>query len=387
MNIIIFPGCYPALKREAVSPRQALTEVKYFFPKFNDDMDVNSLVLAITRNLEYLDRLDPEYEFLYGPHEFSCRQVQESQEAFLRLILEVQDSKELNREIKKRFHVYRAAGRAGKRSVLFTGYYEPVFRASLVPDERFKYPIYMQPDDLLKIDLSQFSEKYKGDTIVARIEGRKVLPYYSRKEIESEKALKGKGLEIAWLEDPVDVAFLHIQGSGRLSLPDGNIISVGYAASNGRRYHSIGRYMIDEGYLSRDEVSMQGIRRFLESHPEIVEDVLNYNPSYVFFQTRENGPFGNINVILTPGRSIALDYRLFPKGALCFISTEKPVINSNGRITDWVKFSRFVMNQDTGGAIRGSGRADIYWGSGETAGIAAGNMKHEGDLYVLIKKP
>jgi membrane-bound lytic murein transglycosylase A len=145
--------------------------------------------------------------------------------------------------------------------------------------------------------------------------------------------------------------------------------------------------MLDKGYMSRDEMSMQGIRGYLSEHPEVVDEVLNHNPSYVFFRIVDNGPLGNIGVPLTAGRSIALDSGIFPKGAICFLSCEKPVINSNGNIESWTKFSRFVMNQDTGGAIKGAGRADIFWGNDQYAEIAAGHMNHEGDLYVLIKKP
>jgi membrane-bound lytic murein transglycosylase A len=350
-------------------------------------MDLVSLVNALEMNIGYLDRLDPEYIFSYGPHKFSCRQVRESQETFLRLILNIHDPEKLNREIKKNFNIYRAAGRVGNRHVLFTGYFEPVFEASLTPDERYKYPIYRVPENLIKIDLSLFNERYKDENIIGRIEGNNVLPYYSRKQIEAEKALNGRNLEIAWLKDPLDVAFLHIQGSGRLKLPDGNIITVGYSASNGRPYRSIGRYMLDKGYMSRDEMSMQGIRGYLSEHPEVVDEVLNHNPSYVFFRIVDNGPLGNIGVPLTAGRSIALDSGIFPKGAICFLSSEKPVINSNGNIESWTKFSRFVMNQDTGGAIKGAGRADIFWGNDQYAEIAAGHMNHEGEIYVLIKKP
>jgi membrane-bound lytic murein transglycosylase A len=145
--------------------------------------------------------------------------------------------------------------------------------------------------------------------------------------------------------------------------------------------------MLEKGLLAREEISMQSIRWYLAEHPEIMEEVLNHNPSYVFFQASGNGPFGNIGVPLTAGRSLALDSRLFPKGALCFISCKKPVVNGRGEITGWTDFSRFVLNQDTGGAIKGSGRADLFWGSGRYAELAAGNMKHDGKLYILIKKP
>jgi membrane-bound lytic murein transglycosylase A len=313
--------------------------------------------------------------------------VRESQEAFLELVSKNPDRGELNEKIRRDFLVYRATGRVGNNKVLFTGYYEPVYEGRLIPDETFKHPIYQKPDDLIKINLGLFRDEYAGKSIIARIEGKEVLPYFSRKQIEADNALANRGLEIAWLKDPLDVAFLHIQGSGRLKLPDESTISVGYQASNGQPYRSIGRYLLDRGLLSREEISMQSIRRYLSGHPEILEEVLNHNPSYVFFGLMENGPFGNIDVPLTPGRSVALDSRIFPKGALCFISTEKPVIDSNDEITGWTKFSRFFLNQDTGGAIKGSGRADIFWGSDQHAELAAGHMKHEGNLYMLIKKP
>ena len=380
-------GCYPALRKEAERPEEALSQIRFFYPKFHDDMDFSSLAQAIRSNLEYLHRLDPQYIFQYGPHEYTCLQVREAQEAFLELIQRNPDSGELNEKIRRDFLVYRARGRVGNNKVLFTGYYEPVYEGRLIPDETFKYPIYQRPDDLIKIDLGQFREEYAGKSIIARIEGKEVLPYFSREQIETDNALADRGLEIAWLKDPLDVAFLHIQGSGRLKMSDGSTISVGYQASNGRPYRSIGRYLLDKGLLSREEISMQSIRRYLSEHPEILEEVLNHNPSYVFFGLLENGPFGNIEVPLTPGRSVALDSNIFPKGALCFISTEKPVIDSNDEITGWNKFSRFIVNQDTGGAIKGSGRADIFWGSGPHAELAAGHMKHEGNLYILIKKP
>jgi len=380
-------GCYPVLKKEAVQPEEALRQVRFFPPKFSDDMDRDSLAQGVRGSLQYLNRLSPETIFHYGPQDFTRRQVRESLEAFLDLLSKGLPPDRLNKEIRKQFRIYRAAGRVGEKRVLFTGYFEPLYEGSLSADDTFKYPLYRRPDDLLRIDLSPFGDKFAGETITARIEGRKVLPYYSRDQIEEEKVLQGKGLELAWLKDPVDVAFLHIQGSGRLKLPDGKDILVHYQAANGRPYRSIGRYMIEKGFLTREEASMQGIRKYLTEHPEVLDMVLNYNPSYVFFQQEEIGPLGNINVVLTPGRSIALDSRIFPKGALGFISSEKPVVNDRGEITGWTKFSRFVLNQDTGGAIKGAGRVDIFWGNGPYAELAAGNLRHEGELYILIKKP
>jgi len=380
-------GCYPALEKKAQRPEEALIPVRFFYPKFHDDMNQESLILAIKRNTEYLNRLDPNKLIYYGPHKFTCQQIRESQEDFVKLITENPDPDQLNKEIRKNFLVYRATGQVGNKNVLFTGYFEPIYDGSLMIDDTFKYPLYRKPDDLIRIDLSLFSSKFKGQQIMARIEEKRVLPYYSRYQIETENALKGRNLEIAWLKDPIDVAFLHIQGSGRIKLPDGNTISVGYQASNGRPYHSIGRYLLDKGFLTIEQMSMQSIRRYLTEHPEVAQDVLDHNQSYIFFRILESGPFGSLNIPITPGRSLALDANLFPQGALAFISCEKPVVNDQGKITGWNKFSRFVLNQDTGGVIKGAGRADLFWGNGPYAELAAGHMKHDGELYILIKKP
>ncbi|MGD8226484.1 MAG: MltA domain-containing protein [Desulfobacteraceae bacterium] len=388
LTFVTLVGCYPALRKEAEQPADALSRIRFFYPKFKDDMNYASLEEAIARNLEYLNKLGPECVFEYGPHQYTCQQVLDSQKAFLEIISKRPDSRTLNKEIREGFLVYRAMGRIGNRHTLFTGYFEPVFEAGLTPDETFKYPIYQKPDDLITIDLSLFRDEFKGKSIVARIEGNEVTPYFSRRQIEVQKALEGRRLEIAWLRDPLDVDFLQIQGSGLLQLRDGTSLRVGYAAKNGRPYRSIGRYLMDRGLLEREEISMQRIRSYLSEHPEIVDEVLNHDPSYVFFRVLGEGPIvGSINVPLTSGRTVALDARLFPEGALAFISCKKPVVNEEGKITEWQDFSRFVLNQDTGGAIKGSGRADLFWGSGPYAEMAAGHMKHDGGLYILIEKP
>ncbi|HVP80445.1 MAG TPA: MltA domain-containing protein [Thermodesulfobacteriota bacterium] len=386
LTVAVLLSCSPFRKKEATQPEEALKQVRLFFPKFNDDLDRESLIQGVRRSLEYLDRLAPETLFRYGSDDFTRQQVRESQEVFLDLLSRGLDADQLNREIRKAFRVYRATGRKGTGRMLFTGYYEPIYEGRLTRDEVFRFPLYRLPNDLTRIDLSPFGEKFKGETIVARIEGKKVQPYFSRSQIEAERALEGKGLEIAWLKDPLDVFFLHIQGSGRLRLPDGQDFLVHYQASNGRPYRSIGQYMIEKGFLAREEMSMQAMRRYLTEHPEVRDEVLNQNPSYVFFHRVETGPWGSLGVLLTPGRSVALDPKFFPKGALGFISSQKPLINDQGEITTWTPFSRFVFHQDSGGAIKGPGRADIFWGSGPHAEVTAGHLRHEGELYILIKK-
>lgn len=223
---------------------------------------------------------------------------------------------------------------------------------------------------------------------MARMDGKSLIPYYTREEIVDGKTLEGKGLEIAWLRDALDLAILQIQGSGRVLLPHGDTIRVGYSASNGHPYRSIGRYMLDKGYIEHEDLSLQTIRSFVHDHPGMKERILNVNPSYIFFQLLDDeGPLGNIGVPLTPGRSIALDDRLLPKGALVFITCQKPVLGNDGEIVEWAPFSRFLLNQDTGGVIKGTGRADIFWGSDSYAEIAAGHLKHRGDIYFLVQKP
>lgn len=378
---------HSTLKKEAQRPEEALKPVFASYPIFRDDMDFEFLALAIRRNISYLKRLDPQRIFYYGPHQFTCREVLQCQEAFLDLISKSLTADQLNREIRMRFRIYRASGRAGNKKVLFTAYYEPVFDASLTPDDTFKYPLYRKPGDLLRLDLSPFDKKLRGESIPVRIQNSKVLPYFTRYQIEMEKVLEGKGLEIAWLKNPIDVHLLHIEGCGRLRLPHGKTIFVSYQASNGRPYRSFGRYLLEKGFLAPAQMSIENIRRFLSKHPEVLRNVLNHNDSYIFFQKVEQGPLGNINVPLTIGRSLALDSRLFPKGALAFISCHKPFVNSQGKVTGWTEFSRFVLNQDTGSAIKGAGRADLFFGNGSYAEAAAWHLKHYGDVYILMKNP
>jgi membrane-bound lytic murein transglycosylase A len=237
------------------------------------------------------------------------------------------------------------------------------------------------------VDLSLFSSAYDGKRIVGRISSRTLVPYHDRKEIDFNGALSGKAAPIAWVGDMVDLFFLHIQGSGKISLEEGGALNVHYHTSNGLPYKSIGKALIDSGKISREEMSMQAIRRYLEKHPEEARDIFGVNQSYVFFKIEEEGPFGCLGEALTTGRSIAVDKRIFPMASLSFIQTPIPLIDGDGKIQEWQDCTRFVLNQDTGGAIRGAGRADLFWGSGSYAEVAAGQLKHDGDLFVLIKKP
>jgi membrane-bound lytic murein transglycosylase A len=365
-------------------PMTLLSPEKY--PDFSDDMFLDGLEFAIHQSLQYLMRLSPQHRFTFGNDIVNAAQMKKSLTVFKDFLQKNPRAENINEFILKNYTVYASSGSEKNGKVLFTGYYEPYIEGSLQSSPTFTVPIYSIPSDLISVDLSPFSKELNGKKILARWNGKTVVPYHERTEIDFGDVLNGKAKPLVWVKDIVDAFFLHIQGSGKVYLKNGSSIHLHYHAVNGRPYRSIGKYLIEKGKIPRDEMSMQKIRQYLASHPEEIKTILGYNPSYVFFRVEEQGPVGAINVLLTPGRSIATDRRIFPLSALAFIESHKPYISGNGNIKKWASFSRFVLNQDTGGAIRGPGRADLFWGSGEYARLAAGHMQHPGNLYFLILK-
>ena len=383
----IFIACAAPVERPIIplpEPLELLNEKA--LPAFSDDLTVESLELAVARSLKYYERL-PEGRILrVGPAKYTAGEMKETLKIFLSILKSPEPWASKERRITESFDIYRATGSGIKGTVLFTGYYEPVLRASMAETAEYRYPIYRAPKDLLFINLEKFRERYKGERLVARIEKGEIVPYYSREEIDGEGALKGRGLEIAWFSDPVDIFFLHIQGSGKICPAGGNCFQVSYALANGRPYRSIGKYLIERGKLSPGNLSAQAIKQHLRENPDDLSEILHYNESYVFFRTVKEGPVGSLDIPVTAGRSIATDQTLFPRGALAFIRTRKPVVDASGQVSAWTSFSRFVLNQDTGGAIVGPGRVDLFCGSGSEAGAVAGYMKEEGELYFLVMK-
>jgi len=381
-------ACVPRVRPPVTAP-QALTKIRpYQFPDFSDDMSYSSLETAINQSLDYLKRLNASTPFRFGPDTFTASHLIKSMEAFREIIRDPPPVDRLREAIETSFWIYRSVGNDGSGKVLFTGYYEPILQGSLIPSADYPYPVYSRPNDLVKINLGLFNPKYAGMRIIGRYVNQSVVPYFSREDIDSKKRLSQRGSELLWVSDRVALFFLHIQGSGRVLLEDGTVLHVNYDSSNGRRYRSIGRLLIDEGQIPEEEMSMQRIRSYMREHPEEVERILNYDESYVFFRLVDRGPMGAIEVCLTPGRSVATDLRLFPKGAVAFIQTEKPLVGKDDVIEYWKSLGRFVLNQDTGGAIRGPGRVDLFWGDGPYAETAAGHMRHEGTLYfILLKQP
>ena len=273
------------------------------------------------------------------------------------------------------YHVYNPDGTS---QGLITGYYEPKLFGSHVKTPRFKYPLYAAPDDLLDVELGDVYPQLKGMRLRGRLEGRRVVPYYSRAEIDGGN---GEQRVLFWVDDEVDLFFLQIQGSGRIALPDGQMIKVGYADQNGRPYVSIGRKLVEMGELALDQASMQGIRQWGEKNRDRLPALLEQNPSYVFFRILPGGlsaPLGALGVPLTDAYSLAIDPHTIPLGFPVFLSTTYP--NAAAPL------NRLMLAQDTGGAIRGAVRADFFWGFGEEAAAEAGRMKQKGQMWVLFPK-
>lgn len=266
-------------------------------------------------------------------------------------------------------------------SGMITGYYEPVLRGSRKPTNVYSTPLHAVPDDLLTVELGDLYPSLKGERVRGRVQGRKVLPYPDRAVLTGGSTLRGK--ELVWVDDAVDAFFLQVQGSGRVTLPDGKVIRLAYADQNGQPYKAIARYLVQRGELTVEQATAPGLRQWLKSNPKRLDEVLNFNPSVVFFREEpitdpSLGPKGALGVPLTAGRSVAVDPRNLPLGAPLFLSTTVPVSNA--------ALQRLVMAQDTGGAIRGVVRADLFEGLGEAAGERAGLMRQQGKLWLLWPK-
>jgi len=385
MMLVFLFSCGKTLP--VTKPADALSRISWWrAEKPTDDLVFKDMAAAVRRSLEYYETLPPETVFFFGPEKISSFDLIMTLRNFL-LIIE-NDSLPYQQKIdliKKSFTAYRVAGSNGRGKMLVTGYYEPVISCRNMPDATFKYPLYKRPNDIIEVDLSLFGIDAPRNKILGRMENKKVVPYYSREEIDQKRMLAEKKLEILWCSDLMDIHVLQVQGSGKADLGDGRIVSVLYNGQNGRQYRSIGKYLLEEGIIPKEAMSLQAIRDYVKNNPDKLIDVLNKNPSYVFFRLDDGPSLGSLSVPLTPGRSIATDNRLLPKGALGFLVSYKPVIE-NGSIKSWEPFTRFVMNQDTGGAIKGPGRVDLFWGQGQEAELSAGHLQHEGELYFLLWK-
>ncbi|MBO1746910.1 MULTISPECIES: murein transglycosylase A [Stenotrophomonas] len=273
--------------------------------------------------------------------------------------------------------VYSLRAGGHRADGLITGYYEPIYPGSLTRTDTATVPVYGTPDDLVVVQLDSVYPELKGKRLRGRVEGKVLKPYDDAGSIASKGA---KAPVLAWLTDPMDLQLLQIQGSGRVRLADGKQVRLAYAEQNGHPYRAIGRWLVEQGELKKEDVTMDAIRAWAKAHPTRVPELLRSNPSYVFFVRSPDspeGPRGSLNVPLTAGYSVAVDRTVVPLGSLLWLSTTRP---------DGTPVVRPVAAQDTGGAIAGEVRADLYWGSGDAAGKLAGDMKQQGNLWLLWPK-
>ncbi len=343
-------------------------------PDFAADWGWQSELLpALDRSIEWMQRPSSQQHF---PIEgITHAHAQASLVRFRELIFETPNHAAFLRALEDEFTVYKSAGwNAEGGGVLFTGYCTPILPGSTEPGPGYDWPLYGLPPDLEKGP--------QGQILGRRTADGGLEPYPTRQAIEASAMLKDQGLELAWLSNPVDAYIAHVNGSAFVRLPDGELLRLGYSGKNGQPYRSLGRELVADGVLRADEVSLSSIREWARNTPvDVVTEYLNRNESYVFFVPIDGTPRGSLNVEVTAERTLATDKRLFPRGAVTFVEADLPSATNGLR-----PFHRFMMDQDTGGAIRTAGRADIYLGIGDGAERRAGHTRSEGQLYYLFLK-
>jgi membrane-bound lytic murein transglycosylase A len=335
-------------------------------------VNLTDLREAIDHSRDYLRK--PSSRQFFPVSGITHGQALESLDAFAELLDSGIRGPLLNQAIRNRFDVYMSIGCDDNGTVLFTGYYTPIFNGSLTRTERFKYPLYEQPDDLIK--------EPTGEILGRKMPDGTITPYPPRAVIEDSRMLRGK--ELAWLSDPFETYIAHVQGSAKLQLPDGKMTTIGYAANNGHEYESVAQALVRDGRIPGDKISLSAMIEYFKKYKDQVQTYIRRNPRYVFF-TKEGGPpLGCLNEPVTTLRSIATDKSIFPRASLTFITTTLPQAMGTSVVNQL--YSGFALDQDAGGAIRAPGRCDVYMGIGDMAGKLAGQTYQEGRLYYLFLK-
>jgi membrane-bound lytic murein transglycosylase A len=311
----------------------------------------------------------------YYPYgDISHERALTSLHAFLLVLRQAQSPEQLDQMIRERFDVYMSVGCDDQGTVLYTGYYCPIFDGRKQRDNVFRYPLYRSPPDLIR--------DAEGNTQGRRLADGRIVPYATRRELEEQRQLEGT--EIAWLKSPFEAYVVSVQGSAKLRLADGSLWELGYAGNNGHEYRPIAEPMIADGVLKKSDLSLQTLLRYFQEHPEQVEKYVWQNPRYIFFKETSGGPYGSIGVPVTRFRSLATDKTIFPRACLAFIDTNLPQHTPGGVTVR--PHAEFALDQDTGGAIRAAGRCDVYMGVGPDAEALAGRTYAEGDLYYIFLK-
>ncbi|MBF0295808.1 MAG: MltA domain-containing protein [Magnetococcales bacterium] len=391
LGLVFFSSCSsPPPAPPAVTEENSLTLAAWsqVDKVLSQDGDLATWADALEASAAYYEAQQPQdAQVRFGPRTFTVAEMAKACRDLAQAARTLPLAK-FHDHLKEHYLLFHSVGSDNHGEVMVTAYFEPLLKGSLNPGKSYPHPLYRRPDNLIEVDLSEWWPDFKGKRLLGRLDKGALHPYYSRAQIDGERVLRGKHLELAWVEDPIDLFFLHVQGSGRISLPDGATLRVGYAGSNGLPYRSIGSLLIDEKEIPKEKMSLPVLRQWLKDNPKQTERVMFSNPSYVFFRKLDGGPYGNIGVPLTGERSMATDDRLFPKGAPGMLYVTFPEFAADDTVTGWRPTLRFTVNQDTGGAIRGPGRVDYFMGFGDKALRTAGIMKQTGaSLYFIAPRP
>lgn len=382
--VIAFPGCLCNKEEVARAPRDdysrqlppgevALRKLDPSeYPDFSEGyLRRTGLEQAAQYNLEYLSKNSSKQ---YWPYlDINHERAVASNHAFIEVLHTARSAEEFDRLIKERFEVYQSRGWNDRGDVLFTGYYRPIFDARMHPEGEFRYPLYKRPPDLEKDMATDRYQRQGGGA------------YFTRAQINAG-ALRGKGLELCYLRDPFEAYIVTVQGSGRLRMADGRFFDIGYHGDNGHEYKSVGQWLVAQGKIQPEQLSLPGLIKFFKEHPQELQPALDYNDRYVFFTPRSGGPYGSLNVPVTPFRTIATDKQVYPRASVGFIDTLVPARTADGSIKNH-SYRGFAMDQDTGGAIRAAGRCDFFLGTGDEVGELAGRTLSKGKVYYIFVKP
>ncbi len=368
--LVCLDGGHPPLLAKTGDQEPSTNEI-------TDDLDRSSLITALERSLSYLRTLPPATRYHFGATTVRVQQLHDSLAHLRHLLLTEGDDTTLRQRITEDFVFLSAVpSQAAQPSALITGYYQPIFAGSLQRQPPYLYPLYSPPGDLV------VRPQPGNSAQIGRLLGNTLTPYWTRREIEGGNLLRGN--ELVWLRDPFDAFTLHVQGSGIIRLPGGDQRGVHFAQRNGHPYTSLGTYLVKSGRMQLADVTMDAIRAYLENHPQERQSILWQNDSFIFFDWSPPGPaIGNLNLELTPGRSVAADQRIYPPGSLLYVQSRRPVM-ANGQVVEWRELRRLLTVQGTGSAIKGPGRLDIFWGTGAEAGMEAGQMKEAGSVVLLL---
>ncbi|PIE57262.1 MAG: hypothetical protein CSA33_09295 [Desulfobulbus propionicus] len=347
------------------------------WPKFADDLNYKHLIHGLSVNQRYLKKLPLDKKLSLGDRQVTVADLLLVNARLKDLVARQPASADLAQQMHNLFtvHCVKPTGRnLHERNILVTSYYQPVFGGRLRQDATFRYPLYQIPNTLAQ----------RQDGQIGRLEQGTFVPFWTRGEIEQANRLAGQ--ELVWLRDPFDAFLLHIQGSGLVRLADGSLRSLRYGHRNGHPYSSIGKFMVDSGRIRLEEAGLDQIRQYLHDHPEERQQILSYNRSYIFFRWSETmEAIGSMGEPVSSGRTVAADKSIYPLGTVGFLAARMPKMR-HGRVAGFGEMQRFVLVQDTGSAIKGAARLDFFWGRGAEAASAAGRVRQQGVMYVLLPR-